>query len=188
MAASTWPYWQHQLLYTAGLPSSDFNVSFLTRWNVKEPDSCSRNPVQISHRVGGSTRCKQLPNGRYARNYASRDDAANAFAAQLNLTDYPNLREALASGDPGGYDHQDGLLLDLQKWGSVNYQRDWAETGNLGTVPGGNSPKPTVTTKNVSGAWTNLMRTLARDGHQTIVELGKSTAIMHTIERRLRRL
>lgn len=188
MASSTWPGWQHLFLHAAGLPVSPANVNFLRLWSLYEHPTCDRNPIELSHRAAGSSRCKRLPNGKYARNYADRQDAAQAFAGELTKAAFPDLHAALMLGDPQTYHDQAGIVADLGKWGSVLWQRQYAQfeavtaagTGTTGTASAGH-------TKDVSRAWHTLMRTLAVDGHKTITELRKSTAALTRIERRLRR-
>lgn len=179
-------YWEHQFLKTAGLPITKYTVYFLTLWaQYERGQGCDHNPIQLSQPEPGSTRCRKLPSGNYSRNYTDTQSAANAFADQLNLTDYPGLREALASGSPGDYQPQSHVTLDLQKWGSLGFLKQWEAIGNLPSTASATAPRPS--SKNVGGAWTHLMRTLARDGHRTIVELQKATARLNRIERRLRR-
>lgn len=186
MAAPTWPHWEIQLLSTAGLSTDPGSVDFLRSWNQYDQPKCPRNPLNISQHAPGSADCKNLHVNKWAQAYTSRDEAANAFAEQLNLTDYPDLREALGSGKPLGYSNLAGLLIDLQKWGSVRWRQQVAliEGVNVGTTT------PTSVAKagsNVSGAWTHLHRVLNNDGYKTIVALRGAAASMRTIERRLRR-
>ncbi len=187
MAASTWPHWMLQLLSAAGLPTTTENVNWLRNWQEWEHTTCSRNPLNTYWPAPGSSRCHRLPNGKSARNYATRSSAADAFAQQLNLTDFPELRKALATGNPDGDPNVDALLLDLQKWGALNWQRHISEAQGV-TIPdtGGGNPQGAVA--NVSGAWTNLHRVLSREGHATIVQLQRSTVALRRNERRLRRV
>jgi len=179
-------YWQHQYLHTAGLPVTSGTVDFLNLWhNYGNAAGCAYNMVDLSHGEPGSTRCQRLPGGRYARNYTDTQSAANAFADQLTLSDYPDLRQALASGTPATYGDQAGISLNLQKWGSVRFQQ-WYESSHQ-MQGGGTSSSPPPTSKNVGGAWHRLMKTLALDGHETIMELRRATAALNRIERRLRR-
>jgi hypothetical protein len=179
-------YWEHLFLKTAGLPITRLTVGFLSLWAGDERGhGCNHNPIQLSQPEPGSTRCRKLPNGRYSRNYTDTQSAANAFADQLTLTDYPHLRRALASGNPWTYQPASGVSLGLQEWGSLAFQRDFGMLENL--TSGGGAPSSAPASKNVGGAWTRLMRTLAQDGHETIKELRKATAQLNRIERRLRR-
>jgi hypothetical protein len=179
-------YWEHLFLKTAGLPVTRFTVWFLSAWAGNERGhGCDHNPIQLSQPEPGSTRCRKLPNGRYSRNYTDTQSAANAFADQLTLTDYPHLRKALASGNPWTYQPASGVSLGLQEWGSLAFQAVFEMDESL--TSGGGSPSSKPGSKNVGGAWTHLMKTLARDGHRTIVELRKTTATLNRIERRLRR-
>lgn len=179
-------YWQHQFLHTAGLPTSDENIQFLDDWKLdRNSGVCDHNFLDLSKREPGSTPCTRLPNGRRARNYVSTASAANAFADQLNLSDYPALRRALATGKPYSYKDKNAVALNLQKWGSTEFQSYYLK--QEGIAQGGGGSKRVPRSKNVGGAWSNLMRVLARDGHRTIVELRKATADLSRIERRLRR-
>ena len=119
---AVWPGWEDDLLGAAGLPTNAANRRFLDEWHSHANSNCPDNPVDISRREPGSTRCAALPSGREAQAYTSHASAANGFADELNLTDYPNLREALASGNPYGPAHRNGVGLDLQKWGSIRWQ------------------------------------------------------------------
>lgn len=186
MAAPPHGYWQHQFLHAAGLPVTSFTVYFLTEWaHYEKPSPCAHNPIQLSQREPGSTRCQKLPSGKVSRNYTDTANAANAFADQLNLTDYPDLRKALASGSPFRYDRPDGVALNLQEWGSVRFQAWFVAEEGLGT--GAPAAATAPRSKNVGGAWSHLMKVLARDGHRTIVELNRATASLNRLERRLRR-
>jgi hypothetical protein len=180
------PYWEHLFLKTAGLPVTPANIGFLDEWiDNRGAFNCNYNLIQLSRREPGSTRCTRLPNGKWARNYTDTQSAANAFADQLNLTDYPSLREALASGHPFAPHNVAGVSLDLQKWGAVGFQAYYLQREGK-AAPSGDGGPP-AQSRNVSGAWSHLMRTLARDGHATIVELQRATASLSRIERRLRR-
>lgn len=187
MAAPTWPHWELQLLQAAGLPTTDGNKNWLANWNGYEHVSCARNPLNMSTAANGSTDCKKILSGRVAQAYATRGSAAFAFAEQLNLTDYPELRKAFLSGDPNSDPNSDGILLDLQKWGSVGWRKQYAslEGVDIGQTGGVGVTKASA---DVSGAWTRLHRVLSHEGHQTIVELQRAAASMRTIERRLRRV
>jgi len=194
VAASTWPHWELQLLHAAGLPttgnrpSASFygTINWLADWNLYEKPSCDRNPLNTSRRAAGSTACKKLPGGKTARNYASRDSSAQAFAEQLNLTDYPHIREALGTGDPNGYPDRLGLAGDLAKWGAIQY----ANVINAAAMPQTSPPSSGADKQqsNVSGAWTYLHRVLANEGTATIRELEASAAALRRIERRLERV
>lgn len=194
LAAPTWTHWQHQLLHAAGLPITNHNAAFLGYWSQYRQSNCSRNPIDISHRVPGSSRCSPLPGGRHARNYASRDDTAAAFYGQLTATreDFPHvpfavLHEALLTGSPGSWPSLDELEAQLVLWGSPRFAK-WVRdaAAEIGTH-GGKGPFKLAYSRNVGAAWSALQRALAVDGHSTIVELNRSTANLRRIERRLRR-
>ncbi len=188
MAAPSWQYWQQQFLHAAGLSFSTENLVFMNVWNFNASTHCARNPVDVSHPMPGSTNCQRIGQNHRAQNFASRQDAANAFASQLNLTDYPAIREALASGKPYEVAAPNQVALELEAWGSPRFQAVYVQT-TTGQVIGGSGGGGTATprTKNVSAAWGRLMRTFAHDGHQTITELDRSTANLRRIERRLRK-
>jgi hypothetical protein len=179
-------YWMHHFLHVAGLPVTDGTVLFMADWRADDnAPNCDYNPIDLSQGEPGSTRCTLLPNGKRARNYTDPASAAQAFADQLNLSDYPHLRKAIASGDPYGYNDVPGVALDLQKWGSTVFQTIYVK--QTGATPTGSGGQPVRHSKQVGQAWAHLMRTLAVDGHRTIVELQKATASLSRIERRLRR-
>jgi hypothetical protein len=179
-------YWQHQFLHTAGLPAGTRNVIFLTDWDRSVPgNACDYNVLQLSHREPGATRCRRLPNGDYQRSYTDTQSAADAFAAQINSGNYPDLRKALVSGNPYGYDDTAGVAADLQEWGAHYFREFYVQfEGGKGPFAG---PAGGPTSRNVGAAWSHLMKTFAVDGHRTIVELHKVTGELNRIERRLRR-
>ena len=188
MAGSVSPLWQRVYLKTAGLPQWSENVQFLTEWGRNANSGCDYNALDLSKVEKGSRRCSLLPNGRHARSYPDTQTAANAFADQLNLTDYPHLREALAGGHPYAASVVAGVGLDLEKWGSTRWQAAYLkQTTGSGQGAGDTGSGRVPSSQNVSGAWTRLQRTFAVEGNKTIVELRKSAANLRRIERRLRR-
>ena len=126
---SVWSGWQSQLLRVATVPDSADNRAFLSDWHSHAESNCRLNPVDISLPVSGSSNCKQIGQvGTHAQNYASRDQAAGQFRAQLRSGRYPHLVAALESGHP--YDVSDAAAVkvqeDLQKWGSVSFDQFYA--------------------------------------------------------------
>jgi hypothetical protein len=176
----------HHFLHVAGLPVTNGTVLFMADWRADDnAPNCDYNPIDLSQPEPGSTRCSLLPNGKRARNYTDTASAAQAFADQLTLTDYPHLRRAIASGSPYSYNDVPGVALDLQKWGSTIFQGIYIKQEGATPVSSGGGRAPH--SKAAGQAWGHLMRTLAVDGHRTIVELQKATASLSRIERRLRR-
>jgi hypothetical protein len=179
-------YWQHLFLHTAVLPTSNANIKFLRDWGVFRNTAPDYNPLDLSHREPGSTRYVKLSNGKYARNYTDTASAAHAFAAQVNEQAYLFLREALQTGNPFTFANHSAVVHALTLWGSRNFAVDYADVSGA-PEPGAGGGAKTQKSKNVGGAWSHLMKTLAVDGHRTIVELNKATASLNRIERRLRR-
>lgn len=182
-------HWQLQYLHAAGFPAPNGSVGFLTFWNKHANTSCDYNAVDLTHREPGSTRCKLLGGSRYARNYTDTASSAAAFAAQLTKKNYPTMYGAFKAGDPWDYESDATFLLEMVQWGSTRFQQ-WmlAQASGAPDGSGAGQKAPAAKTKNVSGAWSHLMKVLARDGHATIVELNRSAASMRRIERRLRRV
>jgi hypothetical protein len=179
------PGWEHLFLFTGGLPTSDGNINFLGVWSLNTTANANYNPNDLSHHEPGSTNGFKLPNGKHAQNYTDTASAAEAFKAQIDSGDYPDLHKALEGGDPWTYDNPSGVALNLQRWGSPNFQTYYVQNQGVKAVGAGSGNVPG--SKNVGAAWTHLMRTLATDGHRTIIELQKATAALSRIERRLRR-
>lgn len=126
---SVWAGWQKQLLAVATLPDTQDNRDFLTDWHSHAETNCRNNPVDISRPISGSTRCKGLSLvGQFAQNYASHDQAAGQFRAQLRSGQYPHLLAALMTGHP--YNVSDKVAVqvdqDLGHWGSVTFDNYYA--------------------------------------------------------------
>ena len=177
--------WQTTYLQSAGLPANKNTAAFLTDWGDEANSGCEFNAIDISHAVTGSSNCSLLPNGKHAQTYKSTSSAANAFAYQLTLSAYPNLRKALASGDPYAYGNVSGVSLDLQKWGSTKFQQTYLKQEGVGGGSGGSGGGSTSgpSTTSVQKAWTRFMRGLAHNMTSAVTELDKATARLNRLAR-----
>jgi hypothetical protein len=119
---SVWAGWQHQLLNAAGVPTGGDNDAFMTDWHQHATTNCTNNPVDISRNISGASACKLTSNpNRRARNYASHDQAAGQFNAQLRSGSFPHLLAALESGSPYNPTGSDKVGADLIAWGSAKF-------------------------------------------------------------------
>lgn len=178
---NTWQGWERDLLKAAGLPVNSNTLIFMSDWWTNKNSYCPRNPVDISTRGGWSSGCYRLPSGKTAQAFTSRTAAANAFADELNLTDYRYLREALASGNPYAFANPNGVALDLEKWGSTRFQAYYAQKAGASATSGGGGSSGSV--PHVSQAWMRWMKILAHEMSADIKAVNKATAQLNRVAR-----
>ena len=183
-----WTGFQSQLLTAAGLPFTRKNTLFLTEWAANANSSnCASNPVDISHREGGSVNCNTLPGGKQAQRFTSHASAARGFAAQLTRADYPNLRAALAADEAYSPARANGVALDLQKWGSTRWQQRYIEeTGAGGGVGGGGGGGQQGIAPNTLKGLHDLKRSFASFGNKAQQSRVNTTAALSMLHRRRR--
>lgn len=137
-----WVGWAQELLGAAGLSTGTDSLAFMDEWAQNANANCKNNPVDISQRHGGSTKCKVLPSGKAAQRFSSHKEAAAAFAAQLTEKNYPHLYAGLHSGEPFATSVTDGIASDLRRWGSDKWRKAYltqqgAITGGTGATANG---------------------------------------------------
>src|SRR5207302_4983214 len=159
------------------IPHSDENRQFVRNWHLYNEYNCRNNPLLASHRTATSTACHRLNDLNTAKAYATPSSAVTATRMQLNSGGYPDLHDALHSGNPMAYQPRGGVTLDLQKWGSVRWS-------NQIVLPPG-QPVSTGSGKrpHAMGAWTRWMRALAHTGPQSHKRIVKSTRRANRIAR-----
>lgn len=151
----TWTGWREQLLAAAGVTKSADNLTFLSDWHKYANTDCRDNPVDISLNISGASPCKLTSNPQHrARNYASPDQAAGQFAAQLNSGTYPHLLAALQSGSPYDPTGSDQVGHDLGVWGSAKFGAHYAAEVNAKIGSG------SITAARAHHGWSDLQHSI----------------------------
>jgi hypothetical protein len=174
----TWSGWVKDFIGGLGIPDTAADFDFLAQWSASDAGGCNNNPVLASHKEAGSTNCQRLNSLNTAQAYDSHADAIAATKAQLNSGAYPNLHDALHSGDPYGYPNPNGVALDLQKWGTTGASQWYADKTGAGQGVGG-----TPSTGHVTQAWSRWMHALAHKGPDSHRRIVKATARARRIAR-----
>jgi hypothetical protein len=172
-----WTGWVGDMLDGLAIPHTPENRTFLQDWHLYNEYDCHNNPLLASHGATGASACHKLNNLNTARSYATHASAVTATRQQLNSGAYPNLHDALHSGNALDYNLRDGVEADLVKWGSVR----WANQLRGSTTappPSGPGKRP-----HAMGAWTRWMHALAHTGPQSHARVVKATRRANRIAR-----
>lgn len=165
-----WSGWQAQLCGVATVPNNADNRGFLTDWHNRAATNCRNNPVDIHLRISGSRDCRKLFNpNTYSQNYANPDQAAGQFRAQLHSGNYPDLLDALQSGDPYGVADAKAVKVsnDLVRWGSGEFAHFYG-TQTFG-ASGGDLNAP-----GLHKGWHDLRRTTNKHAPDSLHKANKS--------------
>lgn len=149
---STWSGWQSQLLKAAHEPVTATNVAFMNLWAAHaDAPGCANNPVDLSHKEGGSSDCQPLTGSRIAQKYANHSSAAAAYATEILSGNFPTLETALAGL---GVDLSTGdarIEAELRAWGSTNFA----------TFLAGNATATGVKAPGIHRGWTELRKSIS---------------------------
>ena len=134
-----WQGWEQEVLAKGGWQATSENVLFLQEWGAHEQSKCFANPLSTTQKYGNSTNCVQTsPGGPWVQAYQSTVDGAKATVQTLNLPYYPNIRAALASGDPFTWPGTEAVAQDLRTWGSDTFATFYLQQASgIATAAGG---------------------------------------------------
>jgi len=134
----TWSGWQNQLLNRANIIVTPPNRTFMAAWASHAPGSCKNNPVDLSTKVGSSTRCGNTVAGfGRTQNYATHAQAATAFSDQMHTGWVKPLLDAMNSGNPFQIGDRSQVVAVLNRWGSPSFASWYANASEDGTGGGG---------------------------------------------------
>ncbi len=186
--AVTWTGWIDDILRAINAPTQpnkppplgdSGNVGFLEDWHNSEYPLCDFNPL-VAYKTGaGSTNCKLLPNSRHAQNYTSKAQAISRIAAQFMDGDYPHMLTALRDNKIYAEKTWPGVSLDLQRWGAVKAQADYANFmvntyGGSGVPTGPPTPNETPFAPHTTHGWNELRQSLNHRLHARITQTDKA--------------
>lgn len=160
---SVYPGWVTDLLSAAALPQSSTNQEFLQAWHKNALADCRNNPIDISHKLSGSSNCKATNLvGQFVQNYTTSDYTRTAFSVQLKSGKYPHLLDALQAGNIYSLTGTDAgkVAADLSAWGSVAF-------GNV-YLSGQNSGGGKLRAPKAMGGWDDIRRGFHRKLPQTL--------------------
>lgn len=116
---STWSGWQNQLLDAANIIVTPPNRDLLTLWAKNAHTNCASNPIDLSHKVTGSTQCATLPGiFTHAMNYTTHAHAATAFSDEIHASFAKALLDAMNSGNPYQVKNTNDVASVFVSWGT----------------------------------------------------------------------
>lgn len=155
-----WTGWEKDLLATIGAPNTAKTRLWLSEWEAAERTPCSDNPLSATVDLTGSTRCKELSGGVYARAYKSHTQGLAATSRQLNEAQFDAIRQALHSGDPFSFTNWQLVVGALGAWGAHVFAGEYAQAMNASAgTPG--PPQSVPQASQSLHAYTRFARTLA---------------------------
>ena len=165
---ATFHGWVASLLSDLGEPDTTANRLFLEEWQSNEHTTCKSNPLSATVTLPGSTRCKELSHGEYARAYHTHADGLAATVQQLGEDAYKPILDALNSGDPFGYSDWQLVEGALGTWGAHTFATAYGKAGAAGQE--------------------TVKQILASDAGRSLhAYSGFSTALAHTLPKSLYR-
>jgi hypothetical protein len=179
---AAWKGWEDEFLTAAQVQITAANVRFLDEWHSHAETNCTRNPIDLSASVSGSTNCHSLPGvTARAQNYTTHGNAARAFFDETHRASSTALIAALKSGDPYTVSNTGNVAQDLTAWGSQKFaQFYFNETaGQRGGSGGGDNYAP-----HAMKAWGEIQKTVNKKMPQT---LRRMSGFHHATQTQLRR-
>lgn len=146
--------WERQVLLLVGAPVTNENVAFLDAWQGYEGGSARNNPLNTTQTAPGAAAYNTLPGGGHVWSYPNPSVGAQATAETLQNHYYPDLLQALRSGNPQAFiakerltDSSPNAIEQIRTWGTTGFAS--ALQGNLhvdpyGGVPGGATVRAAV--------------------------------------------
>jgi len=171
---ATWSGWQAQFLRRAGIIVTPPNQNLLTEWSKHTTTNCRNNPIDLSHKLSGSTNCGKLP-GIFpqAQRYTNHDQAANAFKAEIHADFAQQLLRALNTGSPFQVAYFNDVASVFVSWGSPDFLDVYlADAGGKGGGSGGGGGKAS----RAHGGWKDLQRSINHRMPAALQSSKRSTA------------
>lgn len=115
----TWTGWQNQFLNRAGIIVTPPNRQLLTSWAANAHTSCANNPIDLSHKLTGTSDCAKLP-GIFpqAQRYTSHAQAATAFRDEIRQSFAGVLLRAMNTGNPYQVPYANDVASVFVSWGT----------------------------------------------------------------------
>jgi hypothetical protein len=136
--ANTWSGWIIQFLNRANILNTPPNQTFMSEWASHSPGSCHFNPIILSTKVAGSSRCGDTVAGfGRTQNYGTHAEAAHAFSIQMHTAWVKPLLDALNSGNPFQIGDRSKVIAVLKRWGDEGFASWYANANTDGTGGGG---------------------------------------------------
>lgn len=155
----TWSGWQNQFLNRAGIIVTPPNRQLLTSWAANAHTNCANNPIDLSHKLTGSSDCAALP-GIFpqAQRYTSHAQAATAFRDEIHAAFARNLLRAMNTGNPYQVSYANDVASVFVSWGTDKMLNVYlaGEPGTGGGGGGGGGAKGVSAHK----GWTHLRRAM----------------------------
>jgi hypothetical protein len=156
----TWSGWEAQFLNRAGIIVTPPNMSFLDSWARNAETACANNPIDLSHKLTGSSDCHALPGiVPKAQRYGTHAEAATAFRDEVHASWAAALLHALNTGNAYQVSNPGPVAEAIATWGSVTFARVYlaaAQKGGPGSGPAAGAGS------DIHHGWTSVRRSLNR--------------------------
>lgn len=172
---ATWSGWQNEFLLAAKIIETPPNRQFLSDWaaHASSPQ-CRNNPIDLHHKVGGSTNCDHPAGFPYwTQAYTSHAHAAAAFAAQVNSSQYAAILDTLGTGNPYQDPGFQNVYAALKAWPSNNFAA-WYLNKMQGGGSGSGGGKGKAA--HAHSGWQSLRKTFNRNMPSALRKSEKHTA------------
>lgn len=180
---ATWSGWEDQFLKVAGLPTTAANRRFLDQWANHVESNCGNNPIDLTHKLTGSTDCARLPAiTPKAQHYTSHAQAAQAFLFEIDGTNVKQLRNALESGDPFSVNNTGIVSEQIDFWGSTTFARFYFN--ETASAPGRGGSTAAFHDSHALAGWADIRHSV---NHNMPKALHDSQRLTRTALRRLGR-
>lgn len=172
---STWSGWEDQFLKVAGLPTTAANRRFLDEWAAHAETNCTNNPIDLTHKLSGSTNCGSLPALTLkTQHYTSHAQAAQAFLAEIDGTNLRQLRAALESGDPFTVNNTGVVSEQIDFWGSTTFAKFYFN--ETGSAPGRGGSSSQFEDSHALAGWADIRHSVNHNMPAALRSSQKMTA------------
>lgn len=137
--------WERQVLLLVNAPVTEQNVKFLDAWQSYEGGTARNNPLNTTQPAPGATPYNTLSGGGHVWSYPNPSVGAQATAETLKNNYYPDLLQAIRSGDPFSFiakerltDSTPNAIEQIRTWGTTGFAN--ALGGNLKVDTAGGIP------------------------------------------------
>ncbi len=113
--------WTTGVLKGLGAPVTARNIGFLHIWHTFEGGTAANNPLNTTQAAKGATEY----NSAGVKNYPSAGVGIQATVQTLENGKYSSIVNALRSGDPWGFHHEDSVAANLRTWGTGTFASLW---------------------------------------------------------------
>lgn len=125
---AAWDGWEAQVLAGLNAPRTRQTIQFLDSWQAREGGAAAFNPLNTTLSAGAVGSYNSVG----VRIYPSAKVGAAATVQTLQA--YPNIVNALRSGDPTAYQADPQVQAEFLKWSGNGYRWPSSSTGGLGST------------------------------------------------------